>query len=276
VRFGFIICVRLGESCIEELAAFGANLVYLGSLHDEIARKKSGRVYLDGLAQRLDVPLTKFRNINDHDAVESIREAELDWLYLIGWSQIARSHILTTPTRGVIGMHPTLLPKGRGRASIPWAILKGLTETGVSMFQLDEGTDTGPLLGQVRVPIAPDETSTSLYDKIAEAHRTLIRDVHQPLAEGQIAPVAQDNSLATEWPGRSPEDGSIIRTRMTVSDVDRLVRASTHPYPGAYVVEDAGGVVRVWAGQQTEPVGASYEIHTVDGSYWATDFARDS
>ena len=169
MRIGFITCVRLGESCLEELAALGADLVYLGTIHDGIARNKSGRIYLDDFADAHHVPLHKFRNMNDPDALEVIEASDLDWLYVIGWSQMAKAEVLSIPKRGVVGIHPTLLPQGRGRASIPWAIIKDLDETGVTMFKLDDGMDTGPILGQVVVPVEADETAATLYEKVVEA-----------------------------------------------------------------------------------------------------------
>lgn len=271
MRFGFITCVQLGLSCIEELEAIGADLAYLGTLHDDQSVKKSGRIYLDGAGARMEVPVTKFRHVNDADAVASIKAADLDWLYIIGWSQIAGPDVLTATRNGVLGMHPTLLPVGRGRASVPWAIIKGLDETGVSMFQLDEGVDTGPLLGQVRIPLTPTETSTTLYDKVAAAHRTLIREVHPPLARGQIVPTPQDDSLATEWPGRTPADGQLHPAAMTVAEIERMVRALTRPYPGAFVIEGSR-TVRIWAGSAVAAEHSSYPVQAADGTYWATDY----
>ncbi len=283
MRFGFITCVRLGLSCIEELEALieqgnAGDLVFLGTLYDDQSVKKSGRIYLDEAGQRIGVPVTKFRHINDADAIAAIKTADLDWLYVIGWSQIAGPEVLAAPKQGVLGMHPTLLPVGRGRASVPWAIIKGLDETGVSMFQLDEGVDTGPLVGQVRVPIEADETSTTLYEKVVEAHRTLIREVHPPLAAGLISPVPQDDSLATEWPGRTPADGQINPSALTTAEIERTVRALTHPYPGAFIVE-ADRTLRIWAGQVSEPDTGSkpdpLPIEAADGTYWATDWTTD-
>lgn len=270
MRFGFITCVQLGLSCIEELEAIDADLAYLGTLHDNQSTKKSGRIHLDEVGARLDVPVTKFRHVNDDDAVASIKAADLDWLYIVGWSQIAGPAVLTAPRRGVLGMHPTLLPIGRGRASVPWAIIKGLDKTGVSMFQLDEGVDTGPLIGQVCIPITADETSTTLYAKVADAHRTLIREVHPRLARGEIIPEPQNHSLATEWPGRTPADGELHLDTMTVADIDRMVRALTHPYPGAFLSRD-GKTIRVWAGTTTQPATEALAVPAADGIYWATD-----
>lgn len=271
MRIGFITCVRLGESCLEELATLGANIVYLGTIHDEIAPHKSGRIYLDGFAAEHDVPLHKFRNMNDPEALDDIRSAALDWLYVIGWSQMAKCEILAIPRLGVVGIHPTLLPVGRGRASIPWAIIKGLDETGVTMFKLDEGMDTGPVLGQVVVPVDADETSTTLYEKVTNAHRTLIQQTYPGIADGTVQMFVQDESKATVWPGRKPSDGRIDPMNMSADEVDRHVRALTHPYPGAFVDLGAGNQVRIFAGS-TDPTAVGVQFDTLDGVYTATDF----
>jgi methionyl-tRNA formyltransferase len=219
----------------------------------------------------------KIKNINDEEAVSAVQAAEIDWLFIIGWSQIAKGVMLQAPRRGVLGIHPTLLPVGRGRAPIPWAILKGLTETGVTLFQLDEGVDTGPIVAQERLAIAPDETATTLYKRINVAHRTLIRSVLPDLLNDRVKPVAQDSTQATEWSQRTPEDGRITNN-MTVDFVDKLVRATTRPYPGAFW-EYQGKILRIWRGRvsdATSPVSnGSIRIQLADGAYDALecDFA---
>jgi methionyl-tRNA formyltransferase len=270
VRFGFITSVRLGKSCLEELASLGADLVYLGTIRDDIAPNKAGRVYLDDFSAAHNVPLHKFRNMNDPDAVADLRAADLDWLYVIGWSQMAKQEILSIPRRGVLGIHPTLLPVGRGRASIPWAIIKGLKETGVTMFKLDEGMDTGPILGQVVIPVEDGETSTTLYEKVVASHCTLIRQTYPHIADGTIEPIQQDESRATVWPGRRPSDGLLELRSMEAAEVDRFVRALTHPYPGAFVRINDRQIVRIWKGRIGSGDGRTFM--TATGPYTATEF----
>src|SRR5205814_10391867 len=106
---------------------------------------------------------------------------------------------------GVFGMHPTLLPKHRGRAAIPWAILSGLAKTGVTLFEIVDGTaDSGSIVGQVEVPLAPDETATTLYARITEAHVDLIRVVVPRLLDGSAPRVEQDTRRASAGPTPTP------------------------------------------------------------------------
>ena len=245
LRIGFVTCVQLGLSCMEEIDAAGGRLDAVLTLTDEMGRAKSGRVHVDAFCADRAIPLAKFRNVNEPASLDWLRQQDLDWLFIIGWSQIAHPGVLALLRRGAIGMHPTLLPEGRGRSAVPWAILKDLRVTGVSMFKLDAGVDTGPLLGQEEIRVEPRETATTLYGKVEQAHRTLIRRTWPLLVTDALQVVPQDHSRATVWPGRTPADGRLDLT-MTVGCADRLVRAVTHPYPGAYF-DEGSTRWRIWS-----------------------------
>jgi methionyl-tRNA formyltransferase len=138
------------------------------------------------------------------------------------------------------------------------------------MFVLDAGVDSGPILAQQEIPIEMNENATTLYAKVEDAHRKLMRDTFPLLVAGSLEPVPQDADHATVWPGRKPEDG-LIRSDMSVDDVDRLVRAVTHPYPGAYFKCDDGRECVVWEGSAAaSSEGVAIELR--DGTYWATDY----
>jgi methionyl-tRNA formyltransferase len=258
----------------------GGELACALTLHDELARAKSGRVYLDEFCRERGVPLHKVRNVNDADAVAAIAAARLDWLFIVGWSQIAKKPVLDATRRGVLGIHPTLLPVGRGRAPIPWAILLGLRETGVTLFQLDEGVDSGPIVAQYRVPIAARETATTLYAKVEQAHTALILENWQSLMNGSASTQAQSDAQATVWAGRSPADGR-LDPGMTVEGADRLIRAATRPYPGAFMpFQD--GVLRIWSSKPPqlgtaprEPGEGALRLQFADGWLDAVEWAKE-
>jgi methionyl-tRNA formyltransferase len=244
MKFGFVTCVQLGLSCMEAIYEIGGKLDLVMTLKDEQSVNKSGRVYLDDFCSRHGIELLKARHVNNAEVVEAFKSHELDWLFIIGWSQIAGDAVLQAPKLGVLGMHPTLLPVGRGRAAIPWAILKGLDETGVTMFKLDSGVDTGEIVDQVVIPLSQQSTAAELYGDVNKAHISLMKKVFPELESGTAKFRVQDETLATEWPGRSPEDGA-IDLEGSVYDAERLVRAVTHPYPGAFFMKDGRKVV-VW------------------------------
>lgn len=270
MKIAFTTCVQLGKSCIEEVLRIGGHFDLFITLKDEQAKQKSGRIYLDELAEKEGTPLLKVRHINDPEVIAALKEYEIDWLFIIGWSQIAGSEVLKAPRQGIIGMHPTLLPFGRGRAAIPWAILKGLEETGVTMFKMDEGVDTGDILAQGRIPLHDGITATELYKLVDEMHVKLMARCWEDLVNGTVTPVPQDHSKATEWPGRKPEDGEIFST-MTMVEADRMVRAVTHPYPGAFY-RGGNGTVRIWSAKVSPTEGS---IRLKDGFLEPIDFEKE-
>lgn len=259
-KIAFATCVQLGRSCIEEIYKIGGNLDLLITLHDDKAKNKSGRIYLDDISNKFNTQLLKITNINDQEVIETIKEKQIDWLFIIGWSQIAKKQVLSAPNQGCIGMHPTLLPTGRGRAAIPWAIIKGLDKTGVTMFKLDEGVDTGDIIGQIEIPIHSDTTATDLYEEVDRKHVELISRYWSKIVNDRIVLNKQDDSFASEWQGRKPEDGE-IKSSMTMEEASRLVRAVTYPYPGAFY-KDSDKTIRIWSAEVHPDKG---EIQLVDG-----------
>lgn len=252
-KMAFATCVQLGLSCIKEIYTIGGNLDLLITLKDEKAQNKSGRIFLDEIAEKQNTTLLKINNINDKVVIEALKKHEIDWLFIIGWSQIAKKEVLEAPTKGCIGMHPTLLPVGRGRAAIPWAIIKGLNQTGVTMFKLDEGVDTGDIIGQGVIQLDASITATELYKKVDEMHITLISKYWNDIINDEITLTKQNEAQATQWIGRKAEEGEIFST-MTMNEAQKLVRAVTHPYPGAFY-NDGSKTIRIWSAKTDENEG---------------------
>mgnify|MGYP001263515472 CR=1 FL=1 len=253
MKIAFATCVQLGLSCIEEIYRIGGRIDLFITLKDEIAKNKSGRIYLDEIADKNDATLLKINNINDWAVIDALKNYGIDWLFIIGWSQIAKKMVLETPNNGCIGMHPTLLPVGRGRAAIPWAIIKGLDQTGVTMFKLDEGVDTGDIIAQGVIKINESTNATYLYEKVEKMHVELISKYYKDIVNDKVVLIKQDQSKATEWPGRKPEDGELFSI-MTMDEADRLIRAVTRPYPGAFY-KDGCKVTRIWSAKKAESEG---------------------
>ena len=245
MKFGFVTCVQLGLSCMEAIYDAGGQLALAVTLLDDKAVSKSGRVYLDQFCYQHKVPLLKSAHVNDPEVVDAIKQAGIDWLFIVGWSQIAGASVLAAPRLGVFGMHPTLLPVGRGRAAIPWAILKDIRKTGVTLFKMDEGVDTGPIALQLEIPIDSITDATYLYRAVEMAHVHIIHEVIPKILCGELILRDQDNTKATVWPGRNPADGEIDLAG-SVFDAHRLIRAVTHPYPGAFFYQGTVKIV-VWS-----------------------------
>lgn len=282
MKTGFVTCVKLGLSCMEEIYDIGGQLDLVITLHDNLAPNKSGRIYVDEFCRRYDIPVIKIKNINEQEVISAVKEKQLDWLFIIGWSQIAKKEVLEAPKKGCLGMHPTLLPEGRGRAAIPWAILKGLKKTGVTLFKLTENVDAGPIIAQEVIEIAPNENAHTLYSKVIEAHKALMRLVWPMLNENNVKFIPQSEELATYWPERKPEDGEIL-FNMDTEYVDRLVRAVTRPYPGAFIYLERYKYI-IWAGipHKNFMISSDFLIdasghlwfRTVDGCFEAFDWEK--
>lgn len=243
-KIAFVTSVKLGLSCMNAIYECGSRISLAITLPDNLAKKKSGRIYLDDFCHKKKISLLKETHINNSAVVDALLRYKIDWLFIIGWSQIAGHKVISTPNLGAIGAHPTLLPQGRGRASIPWAILKNLRETGVTLFKLNNGIDTGPIIKQKIVKISKDETATTLYRKIETAHCDIIREFIPELDQNNFNIFEQDNDLATHWPARRPED-SEIDLKGSVWDAERLIRATTKPYPGAFYFESKKKII-IW------------------------------
>lgn len=250
VKLGFVTCVQLGLSCMQAIYDIGGKLDLVVTLHDEKAPKKSGRVFLDEFCRANDIELYKCDHINDADTIQKIKSAGIDWLFVIGWSQIASNDVLASAKLGVLGAHPSLLPEGRGRAAIPWSILKRLDKTGVTLFKLDDGVDTGEILHQIDIPLTHNTTATDLYQQVDSVHVTLMKKAVPDLLASRISLRKQDDSAATYWAGRKPEDGEIDMAG-SVFDAECLVRAVTRPYPGAFFYEGSKKRI-VWTARVSE------------------------
>jgi len=246
VRTVWVSFDTVGRDCLAEAAAVGANVVGVVSLPGPVDPNRSGQCSFVELAEALNAELVETEDVNDAATVEAVAALEPELLFVVGWSQLLREPILETAPRGVFGMHPTLLPRHRGRAPIPWAILAGLAVTGVTLFEIvDPTADSGPTVGQVEIPIAADETATTLFDRLAEAHVELIRRFVPGILDGTAPRIPQDARRASAWPKRTPADG-IIDWNTRAPYLYDWVRAQTRPYPGAFTfLGDAR--VTVWS-----------------------------
>jgi methionyl-tRNA formyltransferase len=224
----------VGLRCLDACAEAGVDVVGIVTLPGPIEPLRSGQCSFDEAAERHDAALIASADVNAPDTVAAVRALAPDVVFVVGWSQLVGADLLGSARHGVFGMHPTLLPRHRGRAAIPWAILSGLAKTGVTLFEIvDPTADSGPIVAQAEVPIARDETATTLYERTADAHVELVREHAPQLAAGGGPRVPQDTTRASTWPRRRPADG-IIDWDTRAPYLWDWVRAQTRPYPGAF------------------------------------------
>jgi methionyl-tRNA formyltransferase len=141
-------------------------------------------------------------------------------------------------------MHGSLLPKYRGRVPVNWAVLNGERETGATLHVMVKRPDAGDIVDQEPVPIGKDDTAFTVFGNVTAAARRVLERRIDALLSGTAPRRAQDESRASYFGGRKPEDGRIRWSRSAASIYD-LIRAVTHPYPGAFT-HAAGKQLFVW------------------------------
>jgi methionyl-tRNA formyltransferase len=234
VRTVWVSFDTIGRDCLEAAAQSGAEVVGVVTLPGPIDPNRSGQCSFDDVAVRLGAELHETNDVNADETLAFVGGLEPELIFVVGWSQLVKEPFIALASEGVFGMHPTLLPRHRGRAPVPWAILAGLARTGVTLFDIVDATaDSGAVVGQIEVEIAPDETATTLFDRLAEAHVALIRE-HVPRLLRREAPrISQDPRRASNWQKRVPADG-IIDWETRAPYLYDWVRAQTRPDPGAF------------------------------------------
>jgi methionyl-tRNA formyltransferase len=255
----------IGRDCLQAAADVGAEIVGVITLPGPIDPNRSGQCSFDDVADRLGAELHETRDVNSDETLAAVRLLNPELIFVVGWSQLVRDPFIELARDGVFGMHPTLLPRHRGRAPIPWAILTGLARTGVTLFEIIDSTaDSGSIVGQVTLDIAPDETATTLFARIADAHVELTRDFVPQLLARAAPRIPQDPGRASAWPRRTPADG-IIDWETRAPYLYDWVRAQTRPYPGAFTFLGDEKVI-VWSARPVElveraPAGTIVELH---------------
>lgn len=187
-------------------------------------------------AEAAGIPVYQPRSLKKEEAAVPLRAWEPDVIVVAAFGQILRPHVLYLPPRGSLNVHASLLPRWRGAAPIQHAILAGDAHTGITLMQMDEGLDTGPMYVQESVPIGPRETAATLHDRLAALGADLLRRCLNDILAGYMAPVAQDDTAMTYAPMIRKEAGAIDWTQ-DATTIDRLVRAMT-PWPGAFTLWD--------------------------------------
>jgi len=201
------------------------------------ARKGRGRRLspppVKRVAQDLGVPVLQPRRLKDPGFVDALMQRRPDLIVVVAF-RILPPEVLALPRLGAINLHASLLPKYRGAAPMHWAIINGERTTGVTVFLLDEGVDTGRILAQRPVEIGPEETVGELHDRLAEIGPEVLMEAIDLLASGRAHAVRQPAEGASAAPKLSRAD-RIIDWSKDAEAVRNLIRG-TNPYPGAFTM----------------------------------------
>lgn len=159
-----------------------------------------------------------------------------DFIVVVAFGHIIPKNILAIPKIATINIHASLLPKYRGPAPIQWAIINQEKKTGVTTMLMDEGLDTGDILLSSELEIAPDDTSGTLHDRLADLGADLLIQTLNAFETGDINPISQDHTQATYAPMLKKNDGR-MNWKLPAESLEALIRGMT-PWPGAFTFHD--------------------------------------
>ena len=171
-------------------------------------------------------------DVNAASSLSQIRYQKPDLIVVVAYGQILKKPLLELPERGCWNVHASLLPKYRGASPIAAAIRDRQRKTGVTIMQMNEGLDTGDMLGNVATRIRPGETTGMLHDRLAGKAAPLLVDLLDRAEKGKIKRVRQNNAEASVAPRMTKEDGKINWDR-SPEEIEAHIR-SMQPWPGAY------------------------------------------
>ncbi len=235
----------VGHACLSLLLERGANVVAVFT-HEDNPNEQQWFPSVAQLAEGADLQVFKPEKLRRVDWEARIREEiRPDLVLSFYYRNMIPSWLLAVPPLGAFNMHGSYLPRYRGRAPVNWAVLHGETQTGATLHVMVKEPDAGDIVDQEAVPIGPDDPAIAVMQRVKQAAVTVLGRQLDALLAGTAPRQPQNEAEATYFGGRKPEDGRIDWSR-PAKEVHNLIRAVTHPYPGAFTDEIEEGRLLVW------------------------------
>ena len=236
----------------------------LSSAHDIIAvytqpdrpagrGKKLQASAVKQLAEQHNIPVEQPANFKADEALRTLRSYDADLMVVVAYGLLLPQAVLDEPSLGCINVHGSLLPRWRGAAPIQRAIWAGDDVTGVTIMHMDAGLDTGPMLLKHSVAIDPQETSVSLYEKLAEFGPQTLLDALDKMADNALTAEPQQNDQAT-YAKKLSKAEALIDWQQSAAFIERCVRAFT-PWPGTEFYSQGQRFKLIQADVMNEAVG---------------------
>lgn len=231
MRVVFLGSQEIGARCLEVVLAAGHDVVGVGAF--EPAPHEHWTDDVTRLIEERDLPRIRGRRFRTQAAIEELRALGPEILFAIGWRWILPAEVLAIPPKGCLGIHGTLLPRGRGFAPVNWPLIRDEPRTGPTLFYFDDGTDTGDIVGQMPFDLTDEDDAASVRRRLVDASVAVLQRELPGLAAGTAPRITQSNEGATYGSRRRPEDGG-IDWQGPARDTFNWVRGLTRPYPGAF------------------------------------------
>ena len=241
----------IGYVCLRELLRAGADVAAVFT-HDDDPHEAVWFRSVRQLAEAHHVPVHAPPTANTPEWTARVAACQPDFIFSFYYRKLLSNEVLAAARRGALNLHGSLLPKYRGRCPVNWVLIHGERETGVTLHYMVEKPDRGDIVAQRAVPITDDDTALTLFHKLTDAAALLMREIYPQLCAGTAPRLPQDHAHASYFGGRRPEDGRIDWTQPARA-VFNLVRAVTHPYPGAFTPWH-GRTLYVWQTRLAPPV----------------------
>ena len=250
MRIIFLGYHNIGYACLEALIESARELgdeIVAVVTHADDPRENIWFASVAKLAFENYLPVYQPEDPNDPAFVAAMQSLQPDWLFSCYYRHMLKQPVLDLPRLGALNLHGSLLPRYRGRCPVNWVLVHGETETGVTLHHMVAKADQGDIVGCKRVPITFEDTALTLSAKMTAAAAELMREAYPLLRAGTAPRLTQDHAQASYFGGRTPEDGK-IDWRQRATAIYNLMRAVTHPYPGAFT-DLAGRKLFIWNGR---------------------------
>ena len=236
---------------------FIGTVLFSKNIFDEIRKSKNTLVGVIGkknnkfnsdyfditrYAKKLNVNGIYTNDINSKKTVNWIRKKKPDLIFCIGWNNLIKKKVLKIPSNGVIGYHPSDLPKNKGRHPIIWSLVLGLNNIGSSFFFMDEKADNGRVISKRMLKLTKNSNAYSVYKQLIEIAKKQVRKILTDLKENKIKSYKQKKVGQNLWRKRNFHDG-VIDWRMDAKRIKDLVNALHKPYPGANFIVNGKKII---------------------------------
>lgn len=235
---------NVGVRCLSVLLAHGIQVKLVVTHADD----SDENIWFDSVANLATlhgIPVIYPESPNTEDVLSHLRSLQPDFIFSFYYRCILSQAVLDTASRGQYNMHGSLLPKYRGRVPINWAVLHGETQSGATLHEMVLKPDAGAIVGQMAVPILPDDTAADVFGKVLVAAEIVMHNTLPEIVHGRVTRQPMDISKGSYFGGRKAQDGEIKWKTMGARQIHNLVRAVAYPYPGAFVQTSKGKLV-IW------------------------------
>lgn len=260
VKVTWLSANELGYETLNEALSINDSELEINSIITLNQNAKT--VMYDGIPQKkwdkIGIPVYKINRI-EGDGRKILEKLSPDLVAMIGWRQVIPKEMLNIPKYGFIGMHPTLLPYGRGPAPIINQILAGVIGSGITLFHIKEELDSGDIIDQYKFSIEDEDHAEDLLKKCIEGGKELVKKNLPQIIRGASKRKPQIEELAVIF--QRPKDMNLIKRIDSLEEKFRKIKAMSRPYKGAYIEDNNGNSVTVWRAKRASerPEGILYD-----------------